>query len=93
MLWIGIAIVILTFWFIYKNYEARLVLVLSGVAMTILGQCAGSATTLETAANAFIKQLVGGTLVNSARLVKVNRAAFFPDADLVDNLEIELKNR
>ena len=38
MLWIGIAIVILTFWFLYKNYEARLVLVIAGVLMTILGQ-------------------------------------------------------
>ena len=65
MLWIGIAIVILTFWFLYKNYEARLVLVIAGVLMTILGQCAGSATTLEVAANAFIKQLVGGTLVTT----------------------------
>ena len=40
-----------------------------------------------------IDYLVGGTLVNSARLVKVNRAAFFPDADLVDNLENELNSR
>ena len=31
MLWIGIAIVIGTFWLIYKNYEARLVLFLSGI--------------------------------------------------------------
>ena len=65
MLWIGIAIVLLTFWYLYKNYEARLVLVIAGVVMTILGQCAGSTTTLEVAANAFIKQLVGGTLVTT----------------------------
>ena len=24
MLWVGLAIVIVTFWLIYKNYEARL---------------------------------------------------------------------
>ncbi|MBQ5766721.1 MAG: hypothetical protein IIV95_04755, partial [Burkholderiaceae bacterium] len=70
MLWIGIAIVILTFWFLYKNYEARLVLVIAGVLMTILGQCAGSATTLEVAANAFIKQLVGGTLVTTIPIAR-----------------------
>lgn len=37
MLWIGIAIVIGTFWLIYKNYEARLVLFLSGILMTVVG--------------------------------------------------------
>ena len=36
MLWIGIAIVIGTFWLIYKNYEARLVLFLSGILMTVV---------------------------------------------------------
>lgn len=33
MIWIGLAIVLATFWLIYKNYEARLVLTLSGVLM------------------------------------------------------------
>lgn len=33
MIWIGLAIVIVTFWLIYKNYEARLVLCLSGIVM------------------------------------------------------------
>ena len=40
-----------------------------------------------------IDYLVGGTLVNAARLVKINRAAFFEDTDLVDKLEAELNNR
>ena len=43
MLWVGLAIVIVTFWLIYKNYEARLVLALSGLVMALLGQylCGG----------------------------------------------------
>lgn len=64
MIWIGLAIVIVTFWLIYKNYEARLVLVISGVIMALIGQfVCGSAVTLETAVNAFVKQLVNGGLV------------------------------
>ena len=64
MIWIGLAIVIVTFWLIYKNYEARLVLVISGVVMALIGQfVCGSAVTLETAVNAFVKQLVNGGLV------------------------------
>ena len=31
MIWIGLAIVVVTFYLIYKNYEARLVLALSGL--------------------------------------------------------------
>ena len=37
MIWIGLAIVILTFYLIYKNYEARLVLALSGILMAAIG--------------------------------------------------------
>jgi len=38
-----------------------------------------------------VDYLVGGTLVNKARLIPVNRAAYFPDLDLVDALEAKLK--
>lgn len=44
MIWLGIAIVIFTFWLIYKNFEARLVLFLSGIAMTILGVLVGGSS-------------------------------------------------
>lgn len=64
MIWIGLAIVIVTFWLIYKNYEARLVLCLSGIVMALIGQyVCGSNVTLSAAVDAFIKQLVNGGLV------------------------------
>lgn len=64
MIWIGLAIVLVTFWLIYKNYEARLVLTLSGVLMALIGQVAlGSPTTVGAAVDAFVKQLVNGGLV------------------------------
>lgn len=64
MIWIGLAIVLVTFWLIYKNYEARLVLVLSGLLMATLGQfICSSPTTISAAVDAFIKQLVNGGLV------------------------------
>lgn len=64
MIWIGLAIVVVTFWLIYKNYEARLVLCLSGIVMALIGQyVCGSNVTLSTAVDAFIKQLVNGGLV------------------------------
>lgn len=64
MIWIGLAIVIVTFWLIYKNYEARLVLVISGVVMALIGQfVCGSNVTVATAVDAFVKQLVNGGLV------------------------------
>lgn len=64
MIWIGLAIVLVTFWLIYKNYEARLVLVLSGLLMAALGQfICSSPTTISAAVDAFIKQLVNGGLV------------------------------
>lgn len=64
MIWIGLAIVLLTFWLIYKNYEARLVLSLAGVVMALLGQIVlDSPTTVGAAVNAFVKQLVNGGLV------------------------------
>ena len=64
MIWIGLAIVILTFYLIYKNYEARLVLALSGILMAGIGWlAAGSNVTIGTAVDAFVKQLVNGGLV------------------------------
>lgn len=64
MIWIGLAIVILTFYFIYKNYESRLTLALSGILMSLIGWLAvDSPVTVGTAVNAFIKQLVNGGLV------------------------------
>lgn len=64
MIYIGIALVILTFWLIYKNYEARLVLFLSGVVMTLIGVTfGGSSVGLSDAVNAFVKQFVNGGLV------------------------------
>ena len=64
MLWIGIAIVIGTFWLIYKNYEARLVLFLSGILMTVVGVfVAGSSVGFGQAIDAFVKQLTNPGLV------------------------------
>lgn len=64
MIWIGLGIVLITFWLIYKNYESRLVLALSGIAMTVIGQyVCGSSTTLPVAIQAFTKTLVNGGLV------------------------------
>ena len=64
MSWIGLGIVLITFWLIYKNYESRLVLALSGIAMTVIGQyVCGSSTTLPVAIQAFTKTLVNGGLV------------------------------
>ncbi len=64
MIWIGLAIVLVTFWLIYKNYETRLVLCISGIVMAIIGQfICGSTTTVAVAVDAFIKQLVNGGLV------------------------------
>lgn len=64
MIWIGLAIVVLTFYLIYKNYEARLVLALSGLLMACIGQfIAGSSVGLSAAVEAFVKQLVNGGLV------------------------------
>ncbi|WP_289184437.1 C4-dicarboxylate transporter DcuC [uncultured Parasutterella sp.] len=64
MIWIGLAIVVLTFYLIYKNYEARLVLACSGLIMAFIGQVfAGSSTTVSVAVDAFVKQLVNGGLV------------------------------
>jgi len=37
--------------------------------------------------------LLGGTLVNQRRIAKINRAEWFPDRDLVDELAEKLKNR
>lgn len=64
MIWIGLAIVLVTFWLIYKNYETRLVLCISGIVMALIGQfVCGSTTTVAVAVDAFIKQLVNGGLV------------------------------
>lgn len=38
-----------------------------------------------------IDYLIGGTLINKQRNLQINRSAFFPDQDLVDELEKRLK--
>ncbi len=64
MIWIGLAIVVVTFYLIYKNYEARLVLALSGLVMAFIGQVVvGTNGGVSAAADAFVKQLVNGGLV------------------------------
>ncbi len=64
MVWLGVAIVLVTFWLIYKNYEARIVLVVSGVVMALLGDfLAHSPVTISAALDHFISQLVNGGLV------------------------------
>lgn len=64
MIWIGIAVVLGTFWLIYKNYEARLVLFLSGMLMTLIGITFGGSTIgFPQAIDAFVKQFVNGGLV------------------------------
>ena len=40
-----------------------------------------------------IDWLIGGTLINRMRAIKINRAEFFRDGDLVKELESKLKNR
>lgn len=40
-----------------------------------------------------VDYLIGGTLINRLRRIQVNRAAFFDDLDLVDELEQKLKSR
>lgn len=64
MIWIGLAIVVVTFYLIYKNYEARLVLALSGLVMAFIGQVVvGTNGGVFAAVDAFVKQLVNGGLV------------------------------
>ena len=64
MIWIGLAIVVVTFYLIYKNYEARLVLALSGLGMAFIGQVVvGTNGGVSAAVDAFVKQLVNGGLV------------------------------
>ena len=66
MIWIGLAIVVVTFYLIYKNYEARLVLALSGLVMAFIGQVVvGTNGGVSAAVDAFVKQLVNGGLVPS----------------------------
>ncbi len=63
MFWIGVAIVIATFWLIFKNYEARIVLTLAGALMALIGGDLGGSV------NAFVKQLVNGGLVPTITIV------------------------
>lgn len=64
MIRIGLAIVVVTFYLIYKNYEARLVLALSGLVMAFIGQVVvGTNGGVSAAVDAFVKQLVNGGLV------------------------------
>ena len=57
MIWVGLAIVIATFYAIIKNYETRLVLFVSGAVMAILG---GG---LVGAFESFVKTMIEGGLV------------------------------
>ncbi|HWR30188.1 MAG TPA: C4-dicarboxylate transporter DcuC [Negativicutes bacterium] len=57
MIWLGLAIVIATFYAIIKNYETRMVLFISGAVMAILG--GGLAGAFES----FVKTMVEGGLV------------------------------
>ena len=54
--------------------------------------CCGEMTALNLKPNLVdhVDYLIGGTLVNKQRIMPVNRAAFFPDPDLVDELEEKL---
>ncbi len=63
MFWLGVVIVIATFWLIFKNYEARIVLTLSGALMALIGGNLGGSV------NAFIKELVNGGLVPTITVV------------------------
>ncbi len=56
MIWIALAIVVLTFALIIKKYETRLVLSLSGLAMALLGGNVGYAVT------EFVKTMTGGVV-------------------------------
>lgn len=40
-----------------------------------------------------IDYLIGGTLINRLRAIKINRAAFWPEEDLVEQLEREIERR
>ncbi|PWC11980.1 C4-dicarboxylate ABC transporter [Brenneria roseae subsp. americana] len=57
MIWVGILIIITTFYFIIKNYETRLVLIISGAVMALLGG------NVVSAVNAFVKELTNPGLV------------------------------
>lgn len=63
MFWLGVAIVIMTFWLIFKNYEARIVLTLAGALMALIGGNLGGSV------NAFVKELVNGGLVPTITIV------------------------
>jgi len=64
MVWLGAAIVVATFWLIYKNYEPRMVLFLSGLVMLVIGQyIVGSKVGVPAGMTAFVKTLVNGGLV------------------------------
>ncbi len=63
MFWLGVVIVIATFWLIFKNYEARIVLTLAGALMALIGGNLGGSV------NAFVKELVNGGLVPTITIV------------------------
>lgn len=64
MFWLGgVAIVIMTFWLIFKNYEARIVLTLADALMVLIGGDLGGSV------NAFVEQLVNGGLVPTIAIV------------------------
>lgn len=63
MVWMGIAIVVVTFYFIIKNYETRLVLIISGAIMASIGG------DLVSSVNSFIKEFTNSGLVPTICIV------------------------
>ncbi|WP_110953762.1 C4-dicarboxylate transporter DcuC [Anaerosinus massiliensis] len=63
MIWLGIAIVVITFYFIIKNYETRLVLFISGALMALIGG------DIVSPINAFIKEFTNAGLVPTICIV------------------------
>ncbi len=59
MVWLGLAIVVATFYAIVKNYETRMVLFVSGAAMALVGG------DLVGAFDSFVKTMVEGGLVTT----------------------------
>lgn len=63
MVWVGAIIVLVTFAAILKNLEARMVLILSGVAMSVCAALGGAVGCFDGAMQAFIDQLINASLV------------------------------
>ena len=63
MIWIGVVIVVLTFAAIIKNWEARLVLLASGILMTIVAAIGGAQDTFTGVSKEFLDMLCSASLV------------------------------